>query len=68
MQQKHDDVMMMHELKFTNKEINKGITFGMLQFAIISSKSLVAAPNVVDIKVPPAADSKSFLEEKFKPA
>ena len=30
MQQKHDDVMMMHELKFTNKEINKGITFGML--------------------------------------
>jgi hypothetical protein len=29
------------------------------------SRSFVAAPKVRDIKVPPAAESNIFLEEKF---
>jgi hypothetical protein len=32
------------------------------------SRGLVAAPKVRDIKVPPAAKSNKFLEEKFSPA
>jgi hypothetical protein len=32
------------------------------------SSSFVAAPKVRDIKVPPAAESSRFLEEKFSPA
>jgi hypothetical protein len=37
-------------------------------FIIISSRSFVAAPKVMDIKVPPVAESRRFLEEKFSPA
>jgi hypothetical protein len=32
------------------------------------SRSFVAAPMVRDIKVPPAAESNRFLEEKFNHA
>jgi hypothetical protein len=32
------------------------------------SRSLVAVPKVRDIKVPLAAESNRFLEEKFSPA
>jgi hypothetical protein len=32
------------------------------------SRSFVVAPKVRDIKVPPAAESNRFLEEKFSPA
>jgi hypothetical protein len=32
------------------------------------SRSFIVAPKVRDIKVPPAAESKRFLEEKFSPA
>jgi hypothetical protein len=32
------------------------------------SRSLVAAPKVRDIKVPPADELNRFLEEKFSPA
>ena len=35
---------------------------------IISSRSFVAAPRMMDIKVPAAAESNKFLEEKFSPA
>jgi hypothetical protein len=31
-------------------------------------RSFVVAPKVRDIKVPPAAESNRFLEEKFSPA
>jgi hypothetical protein len=36
--------------------------------SIILSRSFIAAPKVMDIKVPPAAESNRFLEEKFSPA
>jgi hypothetical protein len=39
-----------------------------LRITIILSKSFVATPKVMDIKVPPTAESKRFLEEKFSPA
>jgi hypothetical protein len=32
------------------------------------SRSIIAVPKVRDIKVPPAAESNRFLEEKFSPA
>jgi hypothetical protein len=38
------------------------------RFTIILSRSFVAAPKVSDIKVPPAAESNRFLEEKFSSA
>jgi hypothetical protein len=31
-------------------------------------RSFVAVPKIRDIKVPPAAESSKFLEEKFSPA
>jgi hypothetical protein len=37
-------------------------------FTIILSRSFVVAPKVMDIKGPPASESKRFLEEKFSPA
>jgi hypothetical protein len=38
------------------------------KFTIMLSRSFIAAPKVMDIKVPPAAESNRFLEEKFSPA
>jgi hypothetical protein len=35
------------------------------KFTIILSRSFVAVPKVMDIKVPPVAESNRFLEEKF---
>jgi hypothetical protein len=32
------------------------------------SRRFITAPKVRDIKVPPAAESNRFLEEKFSPA
>jgi hypothetical protein len=37
------------------------------KITIILSRSFVAVPKLMDIKVPPAAESKRFLEEKFSP-
>ena len=37
-------------------------------FVMILSSNLVASPKVISIKVPPAVESKRFLETKFNPA
>jgi hypothetical protein len=35
---------------------------------LLKYPDITAAPKVRDIKVPPAAESNRFLEEKFSPA
>jgi hypothetical protein len=42
-----------------------GVSLKIIYHHVINK--LCAAPKVMDIKVPPAAESKRFLEEKFSP-
>lgn len=42
--------------------------WGLCHNLIISSRNFVAGRKVMDIKVPPAAESNRFREEKFSPA